>query len=54
MVYVVFCNAYSTVIYLNMLNVSLGGLITSVGEERADFSATDYSYFSSPKTKAHG
>ena len=37
---VVFCIAYSVV---NHLNVSFSGLITSVGEERADFSPIDYS-----------
>ena len=39
MFYIVFCIAYSGV---NYLIVSLSGLITWVGEERAGFSAIDF------------
>ena len=38
--YIVFCKVYSVVYYYN---VSFSGFITSVGEERAGFSAIDYS-----------
>ena len=41
-VYVVFCFWYSVVFYSN---VSFSGLIISVGEERAGFSAIEYSLF---------
>ena len=42
MLHVVFCIAYSIV---NYFNISLSRLITSVGEERAVFSAINYFYF---------
>ena len=41
MFYAVFCIAYFVIHYFN---VSFSGLFTSVGEERADFSAFDYLY----------
>ena len=39
MFYIILCTNYSVV---NNLNVSFNGLITSFGEERADFPAINY------------